>query len=329
MTRWRVATVVCTVLLVVTLLTISTLIVVTIHDSQVIKKAAEMAMGDSPEIPTVSNLSMPSLPTSNTLHVPFARFASDLVARLEYHKKMGGLTPPQTLVSLRTFNSNSGKFNGWLLRSSLDDGILWLVFRGTSTKDEWKKDFELEQVSFLTRMIHSPARRFAFPSQINTLTTSNYFSDPDIFVHSGFISIYADIRPLLLDVLHATTFTHLCVTGHSLGAAQALYATLDLSTIFPSVTFDTIVFGAPRAGNTAFAEALFMPSNINSLVMLANTCDMVTDLPLAVQPVLKQPSCFAIYTHPGASIHNFTDNRQGWIANHMINVYIDYLDSSG
>ena len=118
------------------------------------------------------------------------------------------------------------------------------------------------------------------------------------------------------------------ITGHSLGAAHALYATLDFATLYPTVTFDTIVFGAPRAGNSAFATALLATPNLNSMVLLANTCDLVTDVPLAVQPTLVAPYRPLIYTHPGSAMHVFTDNRNSWIANHVINVYMDYLTSS-
>ena len=106
-----------------------------------------------------------------------------------------------------------------------------------------------------------------------------------------------------------------------------MYATLDLSAPFPSVTVDTVVFGFPRAGNTKFADAVVDRVNVNSLVILANTCDMVPNIPLAVQPTMSPPCDPLIYTHPGSAIYNFTDNRNGWMLNHMIGVYIDYLSA--
>ena len=330
MTRWRIATIICTIILVLTLLTAASLAIVTIHESRVLKNSVEVALGSSPGVPALSQLELPALPPAgakNELVTPFARFAGELVSRLEYHKTLGGLTPPTVLTSLGTFSSSSGTSNGWLLSDAND--VLWLVFRGTSTKDEWKKDFELQQVPFLTRMVSSAARRVSYPQLADQPSTrANFFPDDaaeGIEVHSGFMSIYSNIRELLLDVLNVTTFTHMCVTGHSLGAAHALYATLDLALTFPSVTFDTVTFGCPRAGNSAFANAVATHPNVNSLVLLANTCDMVTDVPLATQPTLTPPYKTLVYTHPGSAIHNFTDNREGWIENHMMHVYLDYL----
>ena len=302
----------------------SSLAIVTAHDAAVLKKAIEVAVGVGPGAPTLQDLAPPSTPTGNELDAPFARFAANLVARLEYNGVYGGLYPPSALTQLGTFSSNSGKFNGWLLRANADQ--LWLVFRGTSTKDEWQKDFQMQQVPFLTRMASRAISRMAYPELMHApmLTNTDLFG-PHLGVHSGFMDIYTSMRPTILDVLSATSFTQLNITGHSMGASQALYATLDISTLFPTVVVNTVAFGCPRAGNTAFAEAVLAPPNVNSLVILANTCDMVTDVPLAVQPTLFPPYDALVYTHPGSAIHHFTDNRGGWIANHMISVYLDYL----
>lgn len=329
---WKAATIVCAVLIGIFLLVGCTIAAVTASDTLVLKRAIVKAAGESPAAPPLSDLPLPSLPATNALYTPFGRFAAELVARLEHYKSLAppGTTPgpvvPSVLTQLGTFSSDSGKFNGWLLRDA--NGTLWLVFRGTATKDEWEKDLQLRQVPFVTRMSTRAIRRIAYPVLMNSpLRTDTTVFPPDIGVHSGFLDIYLSLRPMILTVLHATTFSRLVVTGHSLGAAHALYATLDLSAVFPNVTFDTIVFGAPRAGNSAFAAALLALPNVNSLVLLANTCDLVTNIPLAVQPTLEAPYLPLIYTHPGAALHMFTDNRGGWIANHMINVYMDYLHS--
>jgi hypothetical protein len=324
--QWRLATIICTILLVALLVTMSSLAIVTAHDAVMLKRAVEVALGVGPGPPVVHELALPPLPPSNELHAAFARFAADLVARLEYNSTYGDLHAPAVLEQLGTFSSNSGKFNGWLLRARDTPTQLWLVFRGTSTKDEWVKDFQLRQVSFLTRLSSRAISRIAYPTLMHApMRVDTGMFNPDIGVHSGFMDIYMSMRPLILSALQATNFTQLNITGHSMGAAQALYATLDLSTLFPNTRLDTVVFGCPRVGNSKFAEAVVSSPNVHSLVMVANTCDLVTNVPMAVQPTLSPPYTALVYTHPGSALHNFTDNREGWIANHMIGVYLDYL----
>lgn len=327
-TRWRLATVICAIFLTVLLTVTTSLAIMTARDTITLRKAVEKAVGVGSPKPAHTDLPIPSMPTSNTLHVAFARFAAELVARLENPKPV--LTPPSAMKSLGTLSSNSGKFNGWILQpiDPTSASTLWIVFRGTSTKDEWDKDFDIHQVSFLTRMASRSVSRIAYPNLMRSpMRTETSLFNANVGVHSGFMDIYTSLRPIMLDALNATSFSRVCITGHSMGAAQALYATLDLTTLFPDVIFDTVVFGCPRVGNTAFAKAVLEPPNLNSLVILANTCDMVTDVPLAVQPILTSPYTPLVYTHPGPALHNFTDNRNGWIANHMIGVYMDYLSS--
>jgi predicted lipase len=144
-------------------------------------------------------------------------------------------------------------------------------------------------------------------------------------VHSGFLAVYLDIRDLILRAVSSSSATRVCVAGHSLGGALAQFASYDIAVHNPEKSVDTIVFGCPRVGNAAFAETILQPVNVNSFVMLTNTCDLVPNLPLAVQPTIKCDEPL-IYVHPLGS-HNFTDNRHTWTSNHMMGVYIQYVES--
>ena len=324
--RWKLGTIITIVLLVAVLVTVASLAAVTVRDTIVLKRAVEAAAGvSSGTRPPPAELALPAMPESSVLHVPFARFAADLVARLE--NSAATLTPPLTLEHLGTLSSESGKNNGWMLKTP-DTDTLWLVFRGTATKNEWEKDFELRQVSFLARMMSRAAGRIAYPTLMDApMRTNTNLFDPDIGVHAGFMDIYQSMRPLLLGILDRVDTARLCIAGHSMGAVMAQFASLDLGLTFPNLVIDTVVFGSPRAGNTTFARAMSTLTNLNSLVLLTNTCDMVGNVPLAVQPTLAAPYTALIYTHPGHAIHNFTDNRETWVANHTMGVYVDYLDS--
>jgi len=115
-------------------------------------------------------------------------------------------------------------------------------FRGTVPKD--LKDW-IEDLSFSKQAVFS----------------SKY---PSVAVHSGFWGAYQDMKPKMMAGL-ATAFSDsgaraLIVTGHSLGAAMAELAALDLKlNEYPDKIYASYTQGTPRPGNPAFA-ALYAQS---------------------------------------------------------------------
>lgn len=317
MRAWRRATIASVVLTIIMFIVMMSVTVATVHDTIVVKRAVRTAVGATPDRPATLSLPLPPLPArGHELQPEFARFAADLIVR------MGSTpTPPPSLNAMGTFSSASGKNNGWMLRS---EDQLWLVFRGTSTRDEWERDFEMQQAPFLSRLVAKNIRKMTYP-KMSQSPQIPHTTLPDARVHSGFLAIYLDIRELILDAISSSANRRVCVVGHSLGGALAQFAAYDIATHNPDKTVDTLVFGCPRVGNHAFAAASSQPANINSFVMLTNTCDLVPNLPLAVQPALKIEEPM-MYVHPAGS-HNFTDNRHTWIANHLMGVYIDYIEA--
>lgn len=82
---------------------------------------------------------------------------------------------------------------------------------------------------------------------------------PGALVHAGFLRSYASIRSQIVRILGAafqrvapsgTVF----LTGHSLGAAQATLAAVDLPQEFPTKRFQLYNFGDLRVGDFAFVE---------------------------------------------------------------------------
>ena len=320
MSRWKRATIISVVVTLVVLIVVISLTISTACDSIVIKQAVRTAVGASPPRPEPSGLGLPPQPPhGHVMDRAFTRFAADLVARLHASEES---TPPPVLNSVETFNSSSGKQNGWMLHGG---DQVWLVFRGTSTRDEWNRDFELQQTPFLSRLVTKNLRKMTYPKLSQSPQDTDTVLPVDALVHSGFLAIYLDIRDMIMDAISRHKHQHVCVTGHSLGGALAQFATYDIATTHPDKLVDTVVFGCPRVGDPVFADQLAQPVNVNSFVALANTCDMVPNLPLAVQPVAKSDSPL-IYQHPPGT-HNFTDNRGTWTANHMMAVYIDYVES--
>ncbi|CAM9991059.1 unnamed protein product, partial [Phaeothamnion confervicola] len=106
-------------------------------------------------------------------------------------------------------------------------------------------------------------------------------------VHAGFRGAFASVREALADVIDIASGGdgngassggwHILVTGHSLGGALATLTTLDFGRRFPKAQVTMYSFGAPRVGNTAFAE-LFSRVNGESF-RVVNKRDLVARMP--------------------------------------------------
>jgi hypothetical protein len=142
-----------------------------------------------------------------------------------------------------------------------DDGICWalkhldgydvLVFRGSTTMQDWIRDF----------------RALAIPTRIG-------------MVHAGFFSgmehAWRDIRPLLKQPT--------IVTGHSLGAGRAAIMTgLMKADGMPPVA--RVVFGEPKPGLQSFAQFIAdVPGRSYRNGDYAHH-DLITDVPFSFPPL--------------------------------------------
>lgn len=326
--KWKRATIAIVVVLMVLIIVTVCVSVSVLHESVVLRRAAQVAVGKAartPARPTTpppeddTTLPPPPMPHNSPTH-PFNRFASDLIMRLEKSQGRTSPSPPPSLTSQGTLSSQFGKSNAWILEG---EGQLWVVFRGTATKDEWEKDFELKQAPLLSRALSTRARKIVYPVVATAPQTHAGPQLPeDVMVHSGFLQIYNDLAETIHEAVTHTKHTNVCVAGHSLGGALAQLTALDVCTAHPDKVVDVVVFGCPRVGNTRFAEEVIAPPNLNTFTMFANTCDVVPNIPLAVQPTLKTPDTPMLYTHPTPTqAHNFTVNKGSWVANHSMDVY--------
>lgn len=82
---------------------------------------------------------------------------------------------------------------------------------------------------------------------------------PDAGVHHGFHSAWEDLKDDVMSAINSIRATHstttVQVTGHSLGAAMAIIAALDIKLNYGLDT-SFVDFGRPRAGDSGFAQAL-------------------------------------------------------------------------
>ena len=207
---------------------------------------------------------------------------------------------------------------GWVVKvlepTDGDRDQLWVAFRGTQTKPEWRQDFQMSQVE----MNQAP-----------------------LLVHEGFFGAYTEMKNELLSAI--TTFytaasaqnrsTTLYITGHSLGAAVALLAVADLLLYSSARSLLTDVrcyaFAAPRVGNNAFVNAILdlvktEKSVLKEFAVFANGDDIVPSVPLAVQPNLDKPETPWLYAQ--FPLNTFSANWGSWTHNHTLPVHIAYLN---
>ena len=228
-----------------------------------------------------------------------ARIYADLVGRLEYasKNKVTPTTPPGfTLV--RTLNDKYGDmFIGLWTTSQSNSVQLYVVVRGTQTESEWKKDLEASQVVWPTE-----------PCQ----------------VHKGFLDVYNQNRMELLESINSIKPSFIVFTGHSLGAAVATLASVDMATT--KLTVDPImvsyVFASPRVGNVEFST--FADSNVK-LYRIVNNADLVNDLPFPVHPNIRGKHIPFIYQHAGTAV-TFDINWGSIMNNHLIPIYKNCLE---
>lgn len=229
-------------------------------------------------------------------------------------------------VALATKKKTSTQFDVWRITASTEESqsnkrILVVAFRGTrlSSYLELYTDLQLQQdmigcADFGVCMNDAP---------------NNEKDDNSLMAHSGFLKAYASIRPSLLQLLSdsANTYDTIWFTGHSLGAALATLAVVDVGSVMmnnepnptdapnlkstsieqrltlPKANISSYLYGTPRVGNRAFAERLAQlqshPKPLAQEYYRINTAgDAVVFLPRG-----KVANRLGIdYVHAGASV---------------------------
>lgn len=152
------------------------------------------------------------------------------------------------------------------------DGTLFLVFRGTESKED-------------------------------VLNTLQFFKNGFLgcHIHSGFHKQYASIRLFIVSIINnykekESNMQVIC-TGHSLGGALAMIAALDIQTQM-GVEVSCITFGAPRVGNWKFKEMYC--KNVSDSYRFVNWLD----------PIPCLPPRFLFYYHCDDAIYLKKDTKE-------------------
>ena len=129
-------------------------------------------------------------------------------------------------------------------------------------------------------------------------------------VHRGFADMYEKIRPKVLkDVKKYRPHT---IAGHSLGGVMAIMCAIDMVAELDMEPRNTITFGAPRIGNSEFAQNTV--ALVPNIVRIVNDNDFVTRLP---------PLC----VHVGVTTVRFQGDDNSVLRNHALPTYCDALSS--
>jgi triacylglycerol lipase len=236
-----------------------------------------------------------------------ARFLADLCVRISSAVNKPFIQPKILKNELLMYDSNKNPIFGVLWSHNR---IAYIAFRGTMEAQEWIQNFTYQQKSFLmgNKM-----------NQKHALFLNNSKNSPNI--HSGFLNVYNNFRNNLVEKIKEINPTQVIIGGHSLGGAIATICGLDLKIL----GYNTIVynFASPRVGDDGFCD-LVNKSNL-PLYRIVNTCDIAPAFPMSVSPNFDNPENPFIYTHCGNGVY-FTENWKSLVNNHIMGVYVNWLD---
>lgn len=153
----------------------------------------------------------------------------------------------------RSKESSRAYFFGFALTSPK---VNLLIYRGTQERSEWVLNMVTVQQAYLE-------------------------SEPKYGkIHSGFARIYGPLAEQSRQIIESFDPALPCyIAGHSLGAALAPLAAMDISlnTSYPRENLHVYAFGGPRIGDPAFANAYHQ--QIPNSYRVANMADVLTILP--------------------------------------------------
>lgn len=99
----------------------------------------------------------------------------------------------------------------------------------------------------------------------------------NIKVHTGFMEAYRSVRDTIMGEAKKKKYKRIIFTGHSLGAALAMLAALDVQYNVSDKEIVCYTFGAPKVGNAEFAKSY--NKRVPNTFRVVNAGDSVPDLP--------------------------------------------------
>jgi predicted lipase len=174
--------------------------------------------------------------------------------------------------------------------SSPENNII--VFRGTQTRVEWINNFTAIQKDYTDP------------------TSGQHFGK----IHEGFIrnylSIVAPIPRLVAEELDPTIPCY--ITGHSLGASQAILAALDIALNVPQLReqIQLYTYASPRVGDPTFAT--LHAQQVPNSYRVVNLADVI--------PFMPPTQSVGTYVHLGQE-WSFLSHQGDFMPNHVVDTY--------
>ena len=215
-----------------------------------------------------------------------AMLHADMISRIEQAESEG------TEVSMHPELSDYGLIGNMGVHA-VKGRVSRIAFRGTSNAKEMRENMNYSQVPFLKGK-----------------------------VHRGFLKTYnTRLKADVLKAAHqALEDGHtLVISGHSLGAALANMAALDVKDKFPELSVVVYAFAPPRQGNPEYAQMLTDSVTAHQLI---NFNDLVSVLPMTVTPNLLNPAKPFLYEHGGVlHVFNQLEPRRFLVDMHLLTAY--------
>ncbi|KDO25438.1 hypothetical protein SPRG_09380 [Saprolegnia parasitica CBS 223.65] len=146
---------------------------------------------------------------------------------------------------------------------------------------------------------------------LSFLKTRPWSDLPEVYVHQGFYWVYKSIAKQLWAALSElrATYPHapIIVTGHSLGAAVAAIATVDLAAQHNVSVAQLLTFGEPRVGTKGFVSHLL--SIVPYLGRVTHWRDLVPHVPFHWLGYVH--SAQEIWYTEDSSVYTFCDPNDG------------------
>ena len=232
--------------------------------------------------------------------------------------------PTDLVVVKELYDSKTNPIYGTIFTDKSISENIWIIFRGSSSTNEWEEDFNVKQ----EQLFQSQSVKQSHNIKQTTLSFLNTSNGKIAKVHEGFINIYTNFRNELLSTMKTIDPNKnktIIVSGHSLGAAIATLVGIDL---LQSGYTNIVVysFASPRIGDNVFKtivdDELKLP-----VYRLVNISDIIPDTPLSVSPNLDDCDDPYIYVHCGILIP-FQINRLSILNNHLIPNYMAGLETN-
>ncbi len=160
-----------------------------------------------------------------------------------------------------TLNNKKTDIQGFI---SKEKNKLFIAFRGANTVKDYMRDVDVLYKNY------PPSKRIFFKPKVH----KGFFE--------GYLSVKNDIMNAVTSNSEVDTLSEridtLCITGHSMGAALAVYCALDLFREFKSKNFNFILytFGCPEVGNGSFIK--HFDKHIKTSYRVVNDEDIVAKI---------------------------------------------------